>query len=62
MEIKDLQNHIATFRDERDWKQFHKPKDLAMAISIEANELLEHFLWKNDNEISSYLNDPTNLI
>ena|SRR5579862_1743804 len=36
---------IRAFRDERDWKQFHNPKDLAIAISIEAGELLEHFLW-----------------
>jgi NTP pyrophosphatase (non-canonical NTP hydrolase) len=35
------------FREERDWKQFHKPKDLSMALSIEASELLECFLWKD---------------
>ena len=34
------------FRDERDWQQFHNPKDLAIALSIEAGELLENFLWK----------------
>lgn len=37
---------LRQFRDERDWKQFHNPKDLAVALSIEAGELLEAFLWK----------------
>ena len=37
---------LRQFRDERDWKQFHNPKDLALALSIEAGELLEAFLWK----------------
>jgi len=41
----DLQKHMTNFRDDRDWKQFHNPKDLAQAISIESAELLEHFLW-----------------
>ena len=38
---------LKKFRDDRDWSQFHNPKDLAMAINIEAGELLELFLWKN---------------
>ncbi|WP_417501322.1 nucleotide pyrophosphohydrolase [Marinobacter sp.] len=37
---------LRKFRDDRDWKQFHNPKDLALALSIEASELLELFLWK----------------
>jgi NTP pyrophosphatase (non-canonical NTP hydrolase) len=37
---------LKRFRDEREWSQFHNPKDLSLAISIEANELLEAFLWK----------------
>lgn len=40
---------LIEFRNERDWEQFHNSKDLALAISIEASELLELFLWK-DNE------------
>ncbi|WP_019038356.1 nucleotide pyrophosphohydrolase [Psychroflexus tropicus] len=48
--LKLIIKALETFREERDWKQFHKPKDLAMALSIEASELLECFLWK---EISS---------
>lgn len=38
---------IRSFRDERDWMQFHDPKSLAVSISIEAAELLEHFQWKD---------------
>ena len=38
---------LKQFRNDRDWEQFHNPKDLAIALSIEANELLELFLWKN---------------
>jgi len=41
---------IMTFRDARDRKQFHNPKDLATAIAIEAGELQEHFLWKSQEE------------
>lgn len=45
MTIPSLQLQIRKFRDARDWMQFHTPKDMAMAISIESAELLEHFLW-----------------
>lgn len=41
---------LKKFRDERDWEQFHNPKDLSLAISIEASELLELFLWKNSED------------
>ena len=41
---------LREFRDERDWAQFHNPKDLAIALSVEANELLEVFLWKSAQE------------
>ena len=49
-EIKDIEDALIKFRNERDWEQFHNPKDLALAISIEANELLELFLWKSPEE------------
>ena len=49
-EIKSIQKKIRKFRDERDWMQFHNPKDMATAISIEASELLELFLWKTAAE------------
>lgn len=41
---------LRKFRDERDWQQFHKPKDLALALSIEAGELLESYLWKTSEQ------------
>ncbi|RJG12305.1 nucleotide pyrophosphohydrolase [Pseudomonas cavernicola] len=41
---------LRQFRDERDWKKFHNPKDLALALSIESSELLEAFLWKSPEE------------
>lgn len=43
--IKELQSKAAAFRDARNWKQFHNPKDLAISISLEAAELLEVFQW-----------------
>lgn len=43
-------NKLRTFRDERNWAQFHNPKDLSIALNIESSELLECFLWKNSEE------------
>jgi NTP pyrophosphatase (non-canonical NTP hydrolase) len=51
-QIKELTDLLIKFREERDWKQFHNPKDLAIAISIESSELLEAFLWKNSDVVS----------
>lgn len=45
-----LRKKIIEFRDLRDWKQFHDPKNLAEAIAIESGELLENFLWKTCSE------------
>ncbi|WP_442587465.1 nucleotide pyrophosphohydrolase [Pedobacter sp. AW31-3R] len=45
-DIKEITSALLEFRDQRDWAQFHNPKDLSLAISIEAGELLETFLWK----------------
>lgn len=42
---------INRFRDERHWRQFHNPKDLAISISLEASELLELFQWKTSEEV-----------
>jgi NTP pyrophosphatase (non-canonical NTP hydrolase) len=47
-EIRELIDLLETFRDERDWAQFHDSKNLALALSIEAAELNELFLWKKD--------------
>lgn len=50
MSIENITKKIRAFRDKRDWAQFHNPKDMAIAISIESSELLEHFLWKTAEE------------
>ena len=49
-EIDDITNALLHFRNERDWEQFHNPKDLALAINVEAGELLELFLWKDSKD------------
>ena len=49
-EIAELTERILEFRDERDWHQFHTPRNLAAAISIEAAELQELFLWEKEEE------------
>lgn len=48
--LTDLTRALLDFRDERDWAQFHNPKDLAAALSIESAELLELYLWKDSEE------------
>lgn len=50
--LDDLTREILRFRDERDWAQFHTPRQLAAAIAIEAAELQEVLLWKSDAEVS----------
>ena len=47
--MKETLERIKKFRDDRDWQQFHTPSNLAKAISIESGELLEEFLWDNNN-------------
>lgn len=48
--MEEIIKALIKFRNERDWEQFHNSKDLALAISVEANELLELFLWKKPEE------------
>jgi len=50
MNIAAIQQTLREFADERDWDQFHSPKNLAIALSVEAAELLEHFQWLKDDE------------
>jgi dCTP diphosphatase len=49
-DLNEIRRMIRRFRDDRDWMQFHNPKNLACSISIEAAELLEHFQWKTPEE------------
>ncbi len=53
--LASLKRRVLDFRDERAWKVFHTPKNLAMALAIEAGELQELFLWKEDPEILDLL-------
>ena len=48
---QETMNQVLKFRDDRNWKQFHNPKDLAISISLEAAELLEVFQWSADDVI-----------
>lgn len=56
-EIEEIQRKVIAFRDARDWKQFHNPKDIAISLVLEANELLEHFQWKDDEHSRKHLNE-----
>jgi len=56
----DLLEKILNFRDERDWAQFHTPKDLAAGLAIEAAELQEIFLWKKPEEIAETIASKKN--
>lgn len=49
-DTKEITQALLKFRDDRDWAQFHNPKDLALALNIEAGELLETFLWKTSEQ------------
>ena len=53
--INALTRKILAFRNARDWAQFHNPKDVAISLTLEAAELLEHFQWKTPAEIDRHL-------
>ncbi len=53
-EIKKLTEKIKKFRDERNWKQFHNHKDMALSLVLEAAEVLEHFQWKSQEEVANH--------
>lgn len=52
-DIQELTQAIIQFRDDRDWKQFHKPKDCAISLTLEAAEVAELFQWKNDEQMEA---------
>jgi dCTP diphosphatase len=54
-DLQGLTNRIIAFRDARDWKQFHNPKDVALSLVLEAGEVMEHFQWKNSEEMMKYI-------
>lgn len=53
--IIELTKRIVEFRDARDWKQFHNPKDLSLSLVLEATEVMEHFQWKNADEMKKHV-------
>ena len=57
--LQELKERIKAFSVERDWEQFHTPKNLSMAIAAEAAELMEHFLWKEGSESFYELSAPS---
>ena len=58
----ELMQRLLAFRAERDWEQFHNARSLATALSLEASELLEHFVWARDQEIASIVERRRNEI
>ena len=59
--VSALREAVRRFVAERDWERFHSPKNLAMALVAEAAELLEHFLWVEDDESRRLAQDPARL-
>jgi NTP pyrophosphatase (non-canonical NTP hydrolase) len=57
--LADLKQRILAFARERDWEQFHAPKNLSMALAAEAGELMEHFLWATPEASRTVVNDGT---
>ncbi|HEX8521652.1 MAG TPA: nucleotide pyrophosphohydrolase [Tepidisphaeraceae bacterium] len=53
--LAHLLESVRKFRDARDWKQFHNPKDLALTLVLEATEVLEHMQWRNGQELGDHL-------
>lgn len=56
--VQDLKTHVLAFVHERDWEQFHSPKNLSMALAAEAGELMEHFLWSTPEQSQAVARDP----
>ena len=57
--MEELTQQLRKFAKDRDWDQFHSPKNLAMALSVEVAELVEHFQWLTEEQ--SYIKDPSKL-
>jgi NTP pyrophosphatase (non-canonical NTP hydrolase) len=53
--LEELTRLVLDFRHERDWKQFHNPKDMALSLSLEAAEVLELMQWRNGAELDEHL-------
>ena len=58
MTLDDLAAELRRFAAERDWEQFHTPKNLAISLAVEVGELLEHVQWGSDEEIAARFRTP----
>ena len=56
--VSDLKTRVLAFVREREWEQFHTPKNLSMALAAEAGELMEHFLWSTAEQSRAIANEP----
>ena len=56
--VAELKTRVLAFVHERDWEQFHSPKNLSMALAAEAGELMEHFLWATPEDSKAIANSP----
>jgi NTP pyrophosphatase (non-canonical NTP hydrolase) len=56
--VDQARQAVIAFRNQRDWEEYHTPKELATALSIEASELEEEFLWKGSDAVDQYLETP----
>ncbi|MCK5270001.1 MAG: nucleotide pyrophosphohydrolase [Sedimentisphaerales bacterium] len=59
--IQELIDCVTDFEKQRDWEQFHSPKNLAMGLAIEVSELMEHFLWLSESESRDVAGDSKKL-
>jgi dCTP diphosphatase len=57
--VAELKTRVLAFVRERDWEQFHTPKNLSMALAAESGELMEHFLWASGDQSRALANEPT---
>jgi dCTP diphosphatase len=58
--IRELKDLVLAFSRERDWEQFHHPKDLGVALACEVGEVLEHFRYRTNEEVRAALDEPAN--
>jgi len=59
--LEEIKKRVLQFANDRDWEQFHSPKNLSMALAAEAGELLEHFLWTDSEESRRIIDDHKRL-
>ena len=56
--VQELKDLVLSFAQKRDWLHYHKPKNLSMALTVEAGELMELFMWLKDEEVDQLLHTP----